>query len=225
MTGKRLARSGWVVATAALAALAFNSISSLPGAGAAGEPADKASVAGDDVQVVSPGAKDPILTEIVKTSSPTDLILEVSLECSIITDVTTSGNETDQAEGGVLIWVSIDGSPYTEHVPVSAQDTTEGRVTFCNRFHQQSVADLNDDDAKIETYLRTKDANAFNWMALNVGAGTHTIRVMATLEGTPECDGTPLTVTGGTCAKALIGNRTLIVEPTKAAHRETVSIN
>ena len=73
-----------------------------------------------------------------------------------------------------------------------------------------------DEQDSIRTFMETRQANGFNWMALNVGAATHLIEVKAELT---------TTATVKASAKAVLGNRTLIVEPTKAANNETVAIN
>lgn len=214
---------GGGAAAAVVTAMMIGGLIPSSGVNAAGEPADKASIAGSTVKEISPGKDVELLKEKIRTSNTADLILQVTMECSIMTDVVTTGDDDDRAEGSVVVWVSIDNSPWTTAVPVAGDD---GKVTFCNRMHQQIFT--GDDD--LETYLRTKEANGFNWMAMNVGSGIHTVRVMASLEGTPDCvdDDPPQSLTtmpeeatGTTCAKALVGKRTLIVEPTKAANGET----
>jgi hypothetical protein len=71
---------------------------------------------------------------------------------------------------------------------------------------------VENDNATIERYLRTKTANAFNWIQLDAGSGVHDIEVKVQLEGHAE------TETGEAQAKALIGKRTLVIEPVKMPH-------
>ena len=178
------------------------------------EPANKVSAAGSETEVVraTPGSNVvTILSETVKTSKPTDLILGVTSECSITTDVTTVGSDDQTAVGDVKVWVEIDGKP----VPVSSEDTDKGRVVFCNRTYQrQTQLGADDEDDSIRTFMETREANGFNWMALNVGSATHKIEVKAQLT-TDQ--------TAAASAIAVIGNRTLIVEPVKSANDETVT--
>lgn len=194
------------------AALAFTLTSNA--AEANHEPANKVSAAGSETEVVraTPGSNVvTLLAERVKTSKPTDLILGVTAECSITTDVTTVGTDDQTAVGDVKVWVEIDGRP----VPVSQADTDAGRVVFCNRTYQRETSlGSDDEDDSIRTFMETREANGFNWMALNVGSATHLIEVKAqlTTEETAKAD-----------AIAVVGNRTLIVEPVKSANDETVT--
>ena len=175
------------------------------------EPANKVSAAGSSTELVP--ATEPvgtvILSEQVKTSTPSDLILGVTAECSITTDVTTVGTDTQGAEGTLKFWVEVDGVP----VPVAQDDPDAGRVVFCNRLYERTTQ-FADQDAMIKTFLRTRNANGFNWMALNVGHGVHTIEVKAQLT---------TDATARASATGVIGNRTLIVEPVKSANDEVVT--
>lgn len=183
-----------------------------PFAGATHEPANKVSAAGSAAEVVDPGESVTILSEKVKTSNPTDLILGVTAECVITTELTTVGNDSQTAEGQVRVWVEIDG----KKVPVSADDTADpGKVTFCDRLQQRETSMFDDEDATIRTLDRQGTANGFNWMALNVGSATHTIEVKADLT---------TSATDGASAKAAVGKRTLIVEPVKSANDEAVTV-
>lgn len=180
------------------------------GAQAGGLPANKASAAGATTEVSGPNERVVLLSEVIKTSSPTDLLLTVSLECAITTELSTTGNDSADAAGAAKIAVLIDGRP----VPVAQGDADGGQVTFCNRAEGRTTSLFDDEDATIETFQRTRQANAFSWMALNTGAGTHTVEVVGRL--TQE-------TTGDATATLAIGNRTLIIEPTKAANNEAVT--
>ncbi|MFN2593718.1 MAG: hypothetical protein ABR579_02375, partial [Actinomycetota bacterium] len=91
---------------------------------------------------------------------------------------------------------------------------------------------------KIADYLSARQANAFQWMALNVGTAYDNpangnnlldIQVHAVYTDTeaPDCNTLakqdPTTTYGDTCSKAFLGRRTLIVEPTKASVIETTA--
>ena len=198
---------------AAVVASAVVVMAAGPGAVATHEPANKVSAAGSATEVVSPGESVILLQDRVKTSKPTDLILGVTSECAITTEVTTVGNDLQNAEGIVRMWVEIDGKV----VPVSSDDpaATRGRVVFCNRFYERQTSLFDDEDATIRTFERSREASAFNWMALDVGSGIHTITVKADLQ--------TFTSSAQSTALAAVGKRTLIIEPVKAANDETVT--
>ena len=181
------------------------------GAEATHQPADKVAAAGAAAKVFAPGSAVTLLEEAVKTSSPTDLILGVTAECVITTELTTVGNDAESAEGTVRIWVEVDGVP----VPVSSDDAVEtGKVTFCNQLEQRTTSMFDDANATIDTLNRSGAANAFQWLRLNMGNGVHTITVKADLV---------TSATEGSSAMAAVGKRTLIIEPVKAANDETVT--
>jgi len=178
------------------------------------EKKNKVAASGSETVVMTPvGAPVVLLSENIKTSSWTDLIIGVTLECSIITELTNVGNSTEEAEGQVRVWIEIDGNV----VPVAENDMTDpGKVVFCNRLHRMTITDLDDEDAMFNTYLRTRSANAFNWMAMNVEKEPkiHTVAVLAELT---------TSATDGAAAQAIVGNRTMIIEPVKSAKQEAVS--
>lgn len=185
----------------------------VPQADATHQPADKMAVSGSSLEVITApllaGASvttAEILHGQLKTSSPTDLVLSVSMECALWTDITTVGNDNSQAVARVKVWVEIDGVP----VKVSSDDTTEpGKVVFCDRAYQRTTSSWNDEDARIDSYLRTRSAHDFQWIRLNLGSGLHQISVKGELQ---------TSVTGTGMAQAAIGKRTLVVEPTKLAN-------
>lgn len=175
------------------------------------EPANKVSAAGSTGVVVAPGTAVTILEDRVKTSKPTDLILGVTAECVITTELTTVGNDNEFAMGLVRIWVEIDGRP----VPVSQDDTDDpGKVNFCDRAEERETTLFDDEDATIRTLQRDGQSAGFNWMALDVGSAIHTITVKADLTTGASPDSSAL---------AAIGKRTLIIEPVKSANDETIT--
>jgi hypothetical protein len=180
--------------------------------------ANKTQVSGSGIDFLGPsvGPNDSavttatVLATTIKTSTPEDLVFQITLECALWSSVTTVGNDMAQSTARVLVWVELDGQP----VAVSSDDTQDvGRVVFCDRVHQQKTSGFDDQNATIQQYLATRSANAFNWVSLNVGSGFHTIAVKAQLSGD---------TVGMATAQAGIGNRMLIVEPTKLAHGATL---
>jgi len=214
----------------------------------------------------------PVLQEKVKISSPFDLILQLSSECSILTALRTGDNvggppgddgddSTDAAfaSGEVEMFITIDGRV----VPITSQDNSPpgpgtqgdpGRVVFCNREYQRTVQDSEDqgsmdpDDGTDTTddYIRTRTANAFNWLALDVGFnyddqctvadtagcfeqtaanGNNIVEIIvyADYERKPtRCAGLVAPEPEDACAEAFVGRRTLIAEPTNASNHEWV---
>src|SRR4051794_35382451 len=62
------------------------------------QPANKAVAAGSNVQTMGPDGEQKILSATFKTSKPEDLLISVSAECSILTDVIIAGNPAPGAK-------------------------------------------------------------------------------------------------------------------------------
>jgi hypothetical protein len=138
------------------------------------------------------------------------MILQAALECTIVTDVTTVGNDSQSASGTIKIWVEIDDVV----VPVSTGDTTEpGKVVACHRAYARDTLNFDDEDATISTFFDTKSTHGFNWLALNLGNGVHKVELVAELTTTASNNAT---------AEAVIGKRTLIGTPVHLPHDATV---
>ncbi|MDQ5824830.1 MAG: hypothetical protein M3441_11595 [Chloroflexota bacterium] len=209
-SNKMFSASVAVLMTSVLLLMGVNPAGKSVFAGTPQEPANKFAASGSSTEVAGPGQRILLLNEQVKTSKPTDLVFGVTLECSITTDVTTVGSETQQAFGQVRVWVEVDGRT----VPVSQDDPDSGKVVFCNRTYQRTTQLGSDDETDaVRTFMETRTANGFNWMLLNAGSAVHQINVYAefTTAATP-----------GSSALAVVGNRTLIVEPVKAERNEVV---
>ena len=205
------------------------------------EPANKAGAAGSDVDMVNNAT--PILSETMRVSSPQDAIVSVSAECSILTQIRTNNNfPTSSSHGAVRLWVTIDG----KRVPVSTDDTTIdnddevedpmdtsdiGEITFCNRTYQRTEEDRETAPDGIDSeqdFIRTRTANAFNWVAFDLGteydapnvpagAGNNIIHVQLWADYDELTTGHPLNAADG-----FVGSRTMIVEPTKVSNHEEV---
>jgi len=234
-----------MVATAVIAVPA-----ALAATSGGGTPANKAVAAGSNVQGLQPSATGTqIMQATFKTSKPEDLLMSVSLECSIITTVvapgssTANSNSTGEAAGTVKVWLTIEnqGVPSSQQiVPITdvsspPQDpsqqkpgTDADKVTFCDRDHKVSVKDMeNDGTDTLTEYQFTKTANAFNWVRLNAGSGIHVVRTWA--QFLPKDPNDPANVVGstantaGSSAQGFVGNRTLVIEPTKLANSAVIS--
>jgi hypothetical protein len=203
------------------------------GAGATHQPANKvaASATIDEMAFVANGETDELLSETFKTSKPMDLLLQASAECSIITNVVTVGNDSDGAEGQLRFLLTISTNGGAERpigvtqqstgnsVPGTPQETgDDGSVVFCDQLYSRTITKLGDnadnDDARMETFLKTRHAAGFNWAHLNTGAGIHTVKLYAEYE---EAEGENSTAEGA------VGRRTLIIEPVKMKNDEQVT--
>jgi hypothetical protein len=208
----------------ALAALAFNL-----GSPHAGVPADKMFAAASKSQKVGPTPRLELLTAKVHNSKTADIVLQLSMECSIITDAVIAGStvpgasESATTAGAVRAWIEIDGvivpiissSTPPQNPPLPGDDSD--KVTFCNRVFNRTVGDAEspqDGYDKSKDYIATKDSNAFNWVRLNMGAGDHTISVFG--EFTES-------FSAGSAASAYIGNRSLVGIPGKFANDAVIS--
>lgn len=204
-----------VVGAVALAAAALLATGALAGGG---EPANKVVAAGDHTVVMAPQSGATLMSATMSTSKPTDLVLQVSLECSILTTVTNVGTSTSTASGQVRVWTEVDG----QIVPIESVSeppqstpppgTDADKVVFCDRTHTVEFMPTTQTDT-LKQFQETKNADAFNWLRFNVGAGEHTITVKADL-ASQAVNGT---------AEAVVGNRTLIVEPTHMANDAVIS--
>lgn len=215
-----------IVAAMLAAAIAFTAYTA-QSSEAHHEPANKVAVAGSTIEVI--GEEEgpvSIMQETMRVASPTDLGLLVQLECSLVTDVKTVGDDDQSAEAQFDVWVTVDGTP----VPVATGDENEGRVTFCNRRYQRIVSGLNnatdtddsDDDLTIETFLSTKSTHGFNWIALNTGRDGYDKNNDNILDIQVWADYTETETENGN-AEAVIGNRTLIVQPDNYSVHEAVT--
>lgn len=187
-----------------------------PGAAEADQAANRMHATGSALEIMSAPLTEgsaseivTLLTGTIKTSSPKDLIFRFTAECALWTDITTVGNDDSQAVATVKVWVEMDGNV----IPVSADDTGDeaGKVVLCNRAYRRVTTMFDDENATIESYLATRSANGFNWFSYDAGSfpSPHVVTVKAQLE--TQVDGTGM-------AKAAVGKRTLIVEPTDLAN-------
>ncbi|HEX9712885.1 MAG TPA: hypothetical protein VGB52_10105 [Actinomycetota bacterium] len=218
---KPAVRWSMVLAAAVIGALTASLIAP---AGATHQPANKVVAAGSTMEVMTAPLVDGaaseeavLLSGTMRTSSPTDLLIEVNAECALFTDTiirTPAGaGESDSSEAiaKIEVWVEIDGTP----VPVTEGDN--GRVVFCNRaqFNQVTIGpdDDDEDDHEFRQYLDTRAANSFSWIWLNVGSGIHEIVVKSSLTAN---------VTGTGNAKAIVGKRTMVVDADMMANDATI---
>ncbi len=179
-----------------------------------------------------------------KTSTPRDLIVTLNMECGLYTAVGAKGSynplsstgtiqTSSTAIGQVIAWVELDGhplattlaNPYNNIGDPNADPptTSNGPVVFCNRAFNLSTQNFNIDQL-ITLFIKTRDAHSYSWFALNVGNGTHTLVVKSKLvaETASSGNGGSVTITyTPPAASALVGQRTLIVEPVNLQNSAT----
>ena len=235
MVASSLRRTLFTMLCGAMAAFLVFSLAGVRDASASHEPANKAGAAGSDIDQVDDAA--PILSETMRVSTVEDAIISVTAECSILTALTTNNDSSNAfAFGSVRLWVEVDGKRVpvaTDDAAIDGDDEVEddgdesdiGEVTFCNRAYERTVTDQEDPADGIDEesdYIRTRTANGFNWLALDLGSfyddpanGNNIIEV------TLWADFDTSTV-GEAAADAFVGSRTMIVEPTKVSNHEQV---
>jgi hypothetical protein len=195
--------------------------------------ANKTAAIGNTIDDQAPNTDHVVLEEQLRVSSPADFIINLSAECSILTQLVTGDDGTDATgtaatEGEVAMYVTLDG----KRVPVAGSSNgtgDNGEVVFCNREYARSVTDNeNDDDGQDREadYLRTRAANAFQWLATNVGTAYDDValngqniidvEVHAVYTDQDASTGACQPDFSETCSQAFVGKRTLIVEHTKA---------
>lgn len=231
-----LRKASTPLVAALLVATLFVAYQAANTANATHEPANKGAAAGSDVRPVDDAT--PILSETMKVSSPEDVIINVSTECAIITELITNNADTSaNAFGSVRLWVEIDG----RRVPVATDDTTEddddvvnddgdesdiGEVTFCNRAYSRTVTDGENEGGLIDEEsdaIHSLAANSFQWLALDTGVvyddpanGNNilTVELWADYDVVEETN---------SVADAFVGSRTMIIEPVKVSIHEQVA--
>lgn len=152
-------------------------------------------------------------TTVIKTSNKADLIISVTAECALVTDVKIKGtgkDETSESMAQIKIRALVDGD-----------EAEPGDVTFAYRkmilkgllwapadVDQEGLLEL--PEQYIEIYEETRTSNGFNFVMKNVESGVHeiTVQIMTdTKEGFEEAD-----------VGAVIGKRTLVVEAVRMAN-------
>lgn len=235
-----------IVATSVVAAIGIAVPTTLAAtSGSQAQPANKAVAAGSHLKVLDPKTPVTVLTAQLKTSKPEDLLLDVSFECSIITDVLVNGtgpsaptsppsSATAEASGAIRAWLTMDSD--SNIIPIQdtsappqdpsqqATGTNADKVTFCDRDNKITITDgetPRDGTDQFENYESTKSANAFNWVRLNAGSGDHTIKLWVEFDQ-PAQDAQGAN-TAGSSSHGYVGNRTLVIEPTKLANNAVIS--
>jgi len=147
-----------------------------------------------------------VLSGYMKTSSVGDLLIGFSMECALWTSTSTTatkggGKTTSTARAAVNVTAYVDGVP-----------AEPGQVVYCDR--QQTVSlqfsslTVEITDAiTLDLFLKTKNANHFNFYRNNVGSGVHyvEIKVDSIVSSDPNAPVDPGT-------RAVAGKRSLVIE-------------
>lgn len=192
----------------------------------------KSTVAVGNVNIIN-GSSMPygnIMSTNIKTSSQKDLVMNVSLECGLLTRTKVSSksgiSDTSSAQASVQVRVLIDG-----------KEAKPGPVVFCRRTQEltatfggilQSCSDSNGDGVldminectataeELELVQDTMNANSFNFILDNVGTGYHRIEVQAKIDS-----GTSVQL-GSADAKASIGKGSINVEEVRLIRNQII---
>ncbi len=170
------------------------------------------------------GVWQDVMTTTIKTSNVSDLFVGASLVTGLFTSTTVTGNGSGatskaMAMGGVSVRMVVDGDA-TKAYP----DTTGAGVTFDERIQTLS-ANLGNvftdcfaqggttgtgctlTQEQVTVALDTTSAHSFNFILLNVGTGSHTLKLQA------QVNTAATAINGGVAvANALYGLGSLTVE-------------
>lgn len=188
------------------------------GSAAASQPADKVAVSGSTLEVMEVSATDSenhsathtLLSDTIKTSTPTDLLLQPTVETALFTDIMTMGNDQSEAEASVTCWIELDDEPVvvsSDYTAAGLSEQAASEVVFDKRAHRMETANFDDEEATIRQFLDTRSANGFNWVTLDVGNGEHELELKGRLDVNVDDSNAE--------ARAIVGPRTMIVEPVK----------
>jgi len=168
------------------------------------------------------GGWQTLFSNTIKTANQKDLFISASFEVGLYTDTLVSSKnmvkDTSSAEATVQIQVLLDGTAVEPGSVVygrrkqTLSATLEGAIANCLTVDPTTGSIILDPTCVqpeiIELILDTMDAASFNFVAVDVPQGIHTISVQASI-GTL----TTTTSTGGSAsAHALVGKGSMTVE-------------
>ena len=177
----------------------------VPSAHAQNVASQKAYFGSGETEILNPSGG-VVLSGYMKTSSVGDLLIGYSMECALWTSTSTTATRggaksTSTARAAVNVTVYVDG--------VQAEP---GQVVYCDR--QQTVSlqfsslTVEVTDAiTLDLFLKTKNANHFNFYQKNVGSGVHyvEVKVDSLVSPDPNAPADPGT-------RAVAGKRSLVIE-------------
>ena len=190
-----------------------------PGGTGSSTAANKVVAVGSEVEVMRavPNEDEIKLFSVTgKFSNPKDLLIQLTAETGLYTKVKGKGDEVYSiAKAAVVAWVEIDGNVVPVCGDTGGEVTLDLRALGIKALFDTSLTEV---EEYVELFIKTKSANGFNWVAMNVGDydeepyGEYDIEVWAKLKVFKGTDAD---------AAALVGGRTLVVEPIKVAQGTT----
>jgi len=197
---KTTTKYGIVGITALVAVLAMSTVAIALSQSAIAAPANKTVMGSGDIGVLaSSDGWYSIISGTIKTSTPSDLIVNHNQECVIHTGLNLN-QDVEKATSAVRedIRLLVDGK-----VIPAAYGDKDGIVTLCGRAYEidtnvlstvfelcgflEGDAGFNRTDIctaeeiYFDSFIRTKQAHSWSWVVLDVGSGVHDIEVQAKL--------------------------------------------
>src|SRR5580765_8471939 len=154
-----------------------------------------------------------LFSNTIKTANQKDLFISASFEVGLYTDTLVSSKnmvkDTSTAEASVQIQVLLDGKAVQPGPVVygrrkqTLSATLEGAIAGCLSIDPVTGGIVVDETCVqpeiIQLILETMDAASFNFVAVDVPQGVHTITVQASIDTTTSVQ------TGSASAKGLVG--------------------
>jgi hypothetical protein len=207
------------------------SLAAVSGFAQTSQPSSKVTAKTSALNLIDPGADGQgvtglawttLLSNTIKTANQKDLFINASFEVGLYTDTLVSSRnmtkDTSTADAAVRVRVLLDGDAVkpVEPGPVvygrriqTLSATLEGAIAGCLTISPTGTIVLNEDCVDpeiIQLILQTLDAASFNFVAVDVPQGVHTIEVQAQIITATKVD------TGSAVAKALVGKGAMTVE-------------
>ena len=133
-----------------------------------------------------------VLENQIKTSSQKDLFVDVSMECGLTTNTKVMSKKLERAvsnaEAAVYVRVLVDGVVQKpEYVTFAKRKQTliaefAGDILGCLDEYGHVIVDTEDAcilEESVALILDTLSAHSFNFIAMDVGVGIHTVSVQA----------------------------------------------
>ena len=169
------------ILTVALIATNFSMVSA--------DPANKTTFGSSQVGVLAANTDWYTITATtIKTSSPSDLIVQHNQECTIHTGLNLD-QDIEKATSAVredirLKVTRADGT--TEYVSAVPGTDDDGIITMCGRAYDldgepDNAEVCEGDEVYFDSFIRTKAAHGWDWIVLDLGSGTHLVEVQAKL--------------------------------------------
>lgn len=183
-----------------------------PGGSDGPNGANKMASSSDSVDVFE-GVADTkaILDASVKLSTPMDMIVSLTMECALWTEVIvhdepSMGPTNSRAETRIVAWPEVDG------------EAAGPEVVFCDRvreielIEQFTGEDDDNDNLTMRDYMATRSANAFNWLLFNPLAGAADNVIDVVIQARMEQS---VTEDSQNTAYGAVGARTLVLNPVR----------